>query len=252
MIFLIAYDKIIKNDNNGYMKVTHYKIQTEKGVKLRIAVVADLHGCVFDRVIDEIKKSRPDIIAVPGDLTNKREETVGSPCFLSEAAKIAPTFYSIGNHERKGGFDRESIEKSGAILLDDGFTELNGVFIGGLSSGFEDEKQGNLKKTPKPELDWLDAFARCEGYKILLSHHPEYYPAYLKNVDCDLILSGHAHGGQWRFFGRGVFAPGQGLFPKYTSGIYDGKLVVSRGLCNHTPIPRIFNPTELLIVDVNK
>ena len=61
-------------------------------------------------------------------------------------------------------------------------------------------------------------------------------------------MSGHAHGGQWRIFGRGVYAPGQGIFPKYTSGVIDGRCVISRGLSNHTHVPRIFNPPELVMV----
>ena len=86
--------------------------------------------------------------------------------------------------------------------------------------------------------------------KVLICHHPEYYPKYLKDMPIDIIVSGHAHGGQWRFFGRGVFAPGQGLFPKYTSGVYDGRLVVSRGLKKTIIPPRIFNPREVVIIDV--
>jgi predicted MPP superfamily phosphohydrolase len=67
----------------------------------------------------------------------------------------------------------------------------------------------------------------------------------------DLIVCGHAHGGQWRLFGRGVYAPGQGLFPKYTSGVLDGVCVISRGLGNHTRVPRIFNPPELVLISLS-
>jgi predicted MPP superfamily phosphohydrolase len=64
-------------------------------------------------------------------------------------------------------------------------------------------------------------------------------------------LSGHAHGGQWRIFGRGVFAPHQGLFPKYTSGLHDEKLLISRGASNNVPlIPRFFNPREVLDIHI--
>jgi predicted MPP superfamily phosphohydrolase len=86
--------------------------------------------------------------------------------------------------------------------------------------------------------------------KILLCHHPEYYERYLKDKSIDLTVSGHAHGGQWRFFGKGVFAPGQGIFPRYTSGVYDGKLVVSRGLKPARIIPRFFNAPEVVIIDI--
>ena len=86
--------------------------------------------------------------------------------------------------------------------------------------------------------------------RLLLCHHPEYYPDYIRGTDIELTVSGHAHGGQWSIFGRGVFAPGQGLFPKYTAGVYDGgRLVVSRGVTNTVRIPRFFNPTEIVVIN---
>ena len=110
-----------------------------------------------------------------------------------------------------------------------------------------------MEMTPPPNLKWLGNFAALSGYKILLNHHPEYYPEYIKELDIDLILSGHAHGGQIRFFGTGLFAPGQGFFPKYTSGIHDGRLIVSRGLANNAPpIPRLFNSRELIFINFQK
>lgn len=104
----------------------------------------------------------------------------------------------------------------------------------------------------KPDTSWLHDFAASSGYHILLSHHPEYYPFIPSSID--LVLSGHAHGGQWNYYSfkdrrwKGIFAPGQGLFPKYTSGMY-GKMIVSRGLANTTWVPRICNPTEVVYVN---
>ena len=104
---------------------------------------------------------------------------------------------------------------------------------------------------PEPTLGWLDDFERQAGYRILLCHHPEYAPRYLKNRRIDLILSGHAHGGQWRYYSplrrewRGLYAPGQGLLPKLTGGMH-GNLIISRGLSNNAPIPRLNNPPELV------
>ena len=104
--------------------------------------------------------------------------------------------------------------------------------------------------TPPPNLEWLKFFAALNGYKLLLNHHPEYYPDYIKELDIDLTLSGHAHGGQIRILGQGLIAPGQGFFPKYTSGMYDGRLIVSRGLANNAPpIPRLFNRKELIFIE---
>ena len=94
-----------------------------------------------------------------------------------------------------------------------------------------------------------------ENYTILLSHRPELIDTY-KEYDFDLVLSGHAHGGQWRIPGliNGIYVPNQGLFPQYAGGRYDydtGTLSVSRGLAREsTPIPRVFNRPELVIVKV--
>ena len=172
------------------------------------------------------------------------------PCF-GGAAQIAPVYYSLGNHEdgathswsgrwrnktaerRLSPKDLQAIADTGAILLDDRFVLRGGFCFGGLSSGL-------IREGGTPELAWLDDFCAVDAPRILLCHHPEYYERFLRQRNIDLTVSGHAHGGQWRFFGRGVFAPGQGLFPKYTYGVHDGRFVISTGL-KVSSIPRFFN-----------
>jgi predicted MPP superfamily phosphohydrolase len=104
---------------------------------------------------------------------------------------------------------------------------------------------------------WLDTFVQVPRYRILLSHHPEYWcleEPMLSKRNIDLVLSGHAHGGQFRLFGQGFFAPGQGWFPKYTSGIHHGKhgrMIISKGMANTVKFaPRLFNPTEVVYIEV--
>ena len=100
----------------------------------------------------------------------------------------------------------------------------------------------------KPEMEWLSTYATVNGYHMLLSHHPEYWPL-IRDKKIELILSGHAHGGQWRVVNHGVWAPGQGWWPKWTRGVYENRLVVSAGLSNTTWIPRIWNPTEIVYLE---
>ena len=106
----------------------------------------------------------------------------------------------------------------------------------------------------KPDLSCFSAFAAQPGYKIALSHHPEYWPL-LKDENIDLILSGHAHGGQIRMYTPikrewiGTGAPGQGWWPRWTWGVYESRLVVSAGLSNTTWVPRLFNPTEVVYIE---
>lgn len=238
------------------MTITEYKIKCDVPRPLRAAFVADTHDKPYKRIIDEIKKRNADLILITGDIIYAHDDVAENGFnMLFDFAETAPTFMSLGNHE--GGavkVVREKCTKAGVTLLEDAYLEFEGVKIGGLTSGYIVDGVGipesHWKNTPTPNLDWLNKFALEDGFKLLLNHHPEYYPKYIKNLDIDLTLSGHAHGGQWRIFGRGLFAPGQGLFPKYTSGMHDGRLIVSRGLANNAPpIPRLFNSKELIFID---
>ncbi len=230
---------------------------------LCFGLVSDLHGGEPRQVLEMLRQEKPNYILMAGDifeaLDGKSGEGYGNGMLLlSEAARIAPVIYSTGNHEdgatrswcmmwRRTLAERHyngecigHIEKSGALMVCDGYIIRDGIAFGGIGTGL-------IFKGREPRLGWLSEFCRLECPKVLLCHHPEYYRRYLKDMPIDLIVSGHAHGGQWRFFGRGVFAPGQGLFPKYTKGIYDNKLVVSTGLKTGT-IPRFFNSPEVVFI----
>ena len=144
------------------------------------------------------------------------------------------------------------MQDSGAVLLDDTSVIFNGILLGGLSTGYKNgEHQGRMKKTPAPDLGWLKKYSEADGFKLLLSHHPEYFIEYIKPLSIDLILSGHAHGGQCRIFGKGLIAPGQGFLPKYTHGLYDDRLIVGSGVGNQFIVPRIFNPCEIIEIEIN-
>jgi len=229
------------------MVITEYRIKANIPKALSIAVIADLHDRPWHMISDAFKKKAPDIIVIPGDLVTKSIiSSKNAIDFLRFAAETAPTFYSLGNHETLfKSADTAEVTKTGVTLLDNCFTEIYGITVGGLTTGY----RNNPKSSPIPNIGWIDAFSQASGFKLLLSHHPEYYFKYLKAKNIDVIVSGHAHGGQIRLFGRGLYAPGQGILPKYTSGIHDQRLIISRGLANTgSPIPRLFNPTELVYI----
>ena len=252
------------------MKERIYRISSQ--LNITIAIISDTHNTAQMPVIRSLKKHRPDIIAVTGDfligyrskndvlLTESQKNVL--PLFEA-CVSVAPTYVSLGNHERIiCDEDIDQIRKTGTVVVDNSWAVHNGLAIGGLTSAITSnfrkgtkERYTNttkLKGGLKPDTSWLDAFEGSKGYRILLCHHPEYYPTYLYSRDIDLILCGHTHGGQIRLFGRGLYSPGQGWFPKYTGGVYDGKLVVSRGLANTAkPIPRLFNPTEIVYVKLS-
>jgi hypothetical protein len=234
------------------MQVTKYIIKANISNNIRIALVADLHDKPCGDLLPAIKEQHPDIIAIPGDFIYRTDNSRSGLAILKEAVKLAPVFYSLGNHEHFDKKDIDEISKTGVAFLDDSFVRFKDIYIGGLTSGFilKRKEQGIFKESPAPDLGWLDRFASLDRFKLLLCHHPEYYPEYIKQRDIDLTLSGHAHGGQWRIFGQGIFAPGQGLFPKYTSGVHENRLIISRGLANNAGIPRIFNGIELVVIDL--
>ncbi|MBQ8408722.1 MAG: metallophosphoesterase [Clostridia bacterium] len=254
------------------MKITKYVTYTSKpGIDLRFTVVSDLHARPYDGILKALRNASPDAILLPGDILEiispkmeKRNQNGWE--FLKAAAKIAPCYYCYGNHELYNtaskrttsavdDIDRQRTVRSlGIHLVNDSFERLDSyqhapVYVGGLVCGRDmvDSKQYDRSLN----RDFLSAYEAESGYKILLCHYPHYYEEHLKNTEFDLILSGHAHGGQWRFFGKGVYAPHQGLFPKYTSGIHDGRHIISRGAVNNAkPIPRLFNPCEILEITV--
>ena len=242
-------------------------------VPFRIALLTDLHNHPFSDIHASLQAHCPEIICIAGDvayggmpgledyLVEVQEHVLP---FLRMCAAAAPTFLSLGNHELTFcDGDLLRIRDSGVCLLDNTWTEYRGVFIGGLTSHrvlqYRRFRLDKTERYPKqrhirrlvrdPDTGWLDVFEQLDGYRILLSHHPEYYPKYLCSRDLDLILSGHAHGGQWRIGGRGLYAPGQGLFPSLTSGVHENRLVVSRGLSNTAPVPRLHNPAEIVYLD---
>lgn len=230
------------------MQITTYTIPARLRRSLTVAQVADLHDRPFEPVLQALRAEPPDLIAVTGDLFCRLDTSVNTLPFLRQATEVAPVFLSLGNHEQLEEGEAQRLCDTGAVVLDNTAVRFGELMVGGVTSGFGRQRQGNCKRTPPPDTAFLDAFAALEGFKLLLCHHPEYYPLHIRPRAIDLTLSGHAHGGQWRLFGHGVFAPGQGLFPRYTAGVYEGRLVVSRGLANTASVPRFGNPTELVRV----
>ena len=229
------------------MRDTLYSVS---GVPRKLALLADFHNRPNMAILPSLRAHAPSLILIAGDVVYGRDpldRQIHVLPFLKDCAAIAPTFMALGNHEQNlTAKEIKEIKRSGVIVVDNNWREIDGILIGGLTSAHVTDRRGG-KKDRVPETKWLERFAAVPGYHILLSHHPEYLP--FISTDIDLILSGHAHGGQWRFFGRGVYAPGQGWWPKLTKGLYDNRMIVSAGLSNTVRcVPRIFNPTEIVYV----
>ncbi len=235
--------------------------------EFRIAQVSDLHNTEFGenniRLLNMLSENTPDIIVITGDFVDSRHTDIDIALdFVKEAVQIAPVYYVTGNHEASlSEYEKlkTSLEMFGAVVLEDKAIPLenNGekiTLIGLSDSDFtiRGDVFGEVPAMTSTKLrNLMDA---KNGYTILLSHRPELFETYV-DCDVDLVLSGHAHGGQFRLpFIGGLIAPNQGLFPKYDAGLYtdnNTNMIVSRGLGNSIIPLRFNNRPEIVFVELN-
>ena len=232
------------------LSVTEYCFSAPVPGPLKFAFISDLHCCRNAPVLDKLSQLKPDAVLVGGDFIHSNIKFQEGFAFLRESAEKFPTFCSIGNHElRYQGDLHSAIRETGVTCLDNAFLDFQGVLLGGLTSALREQRIPNrFFLTQVPDLGFLHRYARTPGYKLLLCHHPEYYPRYIRPLPIDLMLAGHAHGGQIRFFNHALYAPGQGIFPRYTGGIHENRLIVGRGLGNTAFFPRINNDPEIVVI----
>lgn len=228
-------------------------------IGLKIAHISDVHlpvsSSYINNIIDSVKNENPDLIFLTGDIVDRRAnlKTCGLDDFCRKLADICPTYAVLGNNDYGTNnltLWENIITENGVIVLNnetDTYVKNNkSLAILGLS-----DKYDAVNTTAKIDDQIEDIPV------LLLSHRPEKFYNYYHSpniIKPDLVFTGHAHGGQIRlpFINLGLFAPGQGLFPKYTSGLYtneeDEKIIVSRGLCNSSFPIRINNRIHLPII----
>ncbi len=229
----------------------------------RIAHVSDLHNAQMgeenEKLLAMLRKAKPDIIVITGDLVDSYHTNIGVALrFVEQATQIAPCYYVTGNHEaRISELDelKSGLEAAGAVILENKRLEIerNGetiTLIGVNDPSFQtDYLFGDSAAVMAKTLQELTA----DTYTILLSHRPELFDTYVAN-GMDLVFSGHAHGGQFRLpLIGGLAAPNQGLFPKYDSGLYTQgitNMLVSRGIGNSIIPFRIHNRPEVIVVEL--
>ncbi len=211
----------------------------------RIAVVADLHlpDCYSSpkQVLDALCAEKTDCILLAGDLTNRYHngDQDEMRAFLQQLTTIAPCIAVAGNHERipeRLALYRSLLDSAAIPLLCDQYTTLEHHKQGISLYGVHEYKRPLPTDVPSPA--------------ILLTHYP-HHAARHANSGFALAVCGHAHGGQVRFKNRGLYAPGQGFFAKYISGLYrldNMQMVVSRGLGDSSLPIRLHNPPHLPII----
>ncbi len=240
--------------SKSLLKIAGYKIDSVKAPEggVKIVHLSDLHAKRFGkgnrRLIKKVAGEKPDFIAITGDIIHKyRERDIRAAIEAVEGlCKVVPVYYVSVNHvmrsTRYRGFSA-MLKEAGAIVLDNVCVHAFGITVCGV----------NCAKIKSGKY-----FGMAEGddgeLKLLLAHLPQYIDKYAL-AGYDLALTGHAHGGQWRipFTGIGFYSPGQGLFPKYTSGVHscgNMRQVISRGLGNSQCPLRLFNRPEIVVVEI--
>ena len=266
---LVAFITFLYLQNNligiTEVKITSSKIPSSfKGYK--ILQISDLHNKQFGNkqgvLIQKIESIDPDIIAITGDLIDSKSyDAEVSMQLIREIVKEYPVYFVTGNHEQWSGkynrLEKElkkydvNVLRNEHVGIRKGEQEINllGIDDPEFVTGNRDE--GNIVK---------DAILKAKfemspnTFDVLLSHRPEFLTEYA-DEQLDLVLSGHAHGGQVRLpFIGGLVAPNQGVLPKYTAGLYveqNTSMVVSRGLGNSIIPQRILNRPEIVVVQLN-
>lgn len=228
----------------------------------RIAHLSDIHNGENADLLPLLQQTQPDIIVITGDLIDSSDTRVDiALAFIQEAVQTAPCYYVTGNHEVRIPVEYQQLkagmEAAGVIVLENAKTRisLEGqaiTVIGVDDPSYETEYPiGNSVGVIQKHLDMLRSDG--DGFTLLLSHRPELFETY---VDCgiDLVLSGHAHGGQIRLpFIGGLIAPGQGLFPEYDAGLFEEgncRMIVSRGIGSSSFPFRFNNRPEIVLIEL--
>ena len=263
VIFLIVFYLYYENT---FLEVTNYNIVNDKIPDefndYKIIQISDYHNEMSNKLnkdlIDKIKSEKPNIIVITGDFIDSRNTNIDVAIDLIKNIKdVAPIYYVTGNHEARVSTYKdlkEKLEEQNVIILffltdiiKIGDSQIN--LIGINDPQISNEILGDDSAIVNKELEISNYDNNL--FSILLSHRPELFSTYVEN-NIDLVLSGHAHGGQIRIpFVGGIIAPNQGFFPKYTSGLFienNTNMIVSRGIGNSVVPFRINNRPELVII----
>ena len=250
---------------NVTIDVTNFPITDERIPEefdqFNIVHISDLHSKNWgSTLVDLIQIEEPDIIVISGDLIDSNNQDVNIALdFVNQIREIAPIYFVSGNHEAWSDLYsilEEKLIELGVTILDNDRVVLTKddeqVLLAGLQDpAFYSESNLLNEQNNIVESNLQELISDFNGFKFLLSHRPELFDMYVQN-EIDLVLSGHAHGGQVRIpLIGGLVAPDQGFFPTYTEGIYienNTNMIVSRGLGNSILPVRVNNRPELVIV----
>ncbi|HWR23416.1 MAG TPA: metallophosphoesterase [Feifaniaceae bacterium] len=259
LLLLLLFGVFLILGIHNEVQATGYAVRSKKiSAPVTLAVIADLHSCRYgekgEALLRLLEEAGTDLVLLVGDIIEDSLPWENGLTTVREFSRKFPCYYVSGNHEYRTG----DIEGVKAKLRARNVTVLEGtaarvrvkgqlIQLSGIDDACIGEKQTEAQLAAAGGFD-------ARRYAVLLAHHPERIGQYLP-YKYDLIVCGHAHGGQVRIpflVPQGLFAPNQGIFPRYTGGRWnmgETDFVVSRGLAKEIPrFPRIYNRPELVFI----
>lgn len=270
VIFILC---VLLTVDENIIDVTFYSYNNKKLPEsfndFTIVHLSDLHNKSFGKnqknLMKKIGEINPDIIVYTGDIISSKDETVkNAEIFIKECLKICPVYYVEGNHDKYSNtynrFFQYFLKGSGVHVLRNQFEKITvhneSITVCGIQDYVFATNYGYASSQRIEAYEkWIkETIPDDESFKLVLSHRPEFFEEYLKN-GADLVLTGHAHGAQVILpFVGGVFAPNQGMFPKWYNGKYnmgECTMIVNRGLGNSIIFPRVNNSPEIVVIKLN-
>lgn len=264
LALIAAAAAFLIKDSRDDLEISRYEVKSQKLPEsfdgFKIVQLSDLHGAEFGEdgmgLVEKVKELEPDIIALTGDFVTDEGDLAAVKKLAGRLTELCPVYFVSGNHEFGSGLAvkvRNILERAGVKYLSNEYLTISRGEDEILLGGVEDPLAYADMLSPD-ELAQKMNDAAPDAFKILLGHR-NYWMTEYPELPVDLIFCGHAHGGLIRIPGvGGLIGTDRRLFPDFDAGEYNNgryTLIVSRGLGNSVPIPRVFNRPEIVCVELS-
>lgn len=264
LALIAAAAAFLIKDSRDDLEISRYEVKSQKLPEsfdgFKIVQLSDLHGAEFGEdgmeLVEKVKELEPDIIALTGDFVTDEGDLAAVKKLAGRLTELCPVYFVSGNHEFGSGLAikvRNILERAGVKYLSNEYLTISRGEDEILLGGVEDPLAYADMLSPD-ELAQKMNDAAPDAFKILLGHR-NYWMTEYPELPVDLIFCGHAHGGLIRIPGvGGLIGTDRRLFPDFDAGQFNNgryTLIVSRGLGNSVPIPRVFNRPEIVCVELS-
>lgn len=264
LALIAAAAAFLIKDSREDLEISRYEVKSQKLPEsfdgFKIVQLSDLHGAEFGEdgmeLVEKVKELEPDIIALTGDFVTDEGDLAAVKKLAGRLTELCPVYFVSGNHEFGSGLAvkvRNILERAGVKYLSNEYLTISRGEDEILLGGVEDPLAYADMLSPDELAQKMNDTAP-DAFKILLGHR-NYWMTEYPELPVDLIFCGHAHGGLIRIPGvGGLIGTDRRLFPDFDAGEYNNgryTLIVSRGLGNSVPIPRVFNRPEIVCVELS-